>query len=138
MHECNNPAYADPAGVRSCAPMISRSHLTLALFVCAAPVSAQSVADSSPFRPLTLPTPNEFRTSAGRPGPKYWQQRVDYTIRATLDPERNQVRGRETIHYVNRSPDALSYLWLFLEQNICAPSSITNVLDQPPLVFLGE
>jgi Peptidase family M1 domain len=118
--------------------MIAPRHLTLALLVCAAPLPAQSVADSSPFRPLALPTPNEFRTASGRPGPKYWQQRADYTIRATLDPERNQVRGRETIHYVNRSPDALSYLWLFLEQNICAPSSITNVLDQPPLVFLGS
>ncbi|HTD61877.1 MAG TPA: hypothetical protein VK679_14595, partial [Gemmatimonadaceae bacterium] len=106
--------------------------------LAAAPLPAQSVADSSPFRPLGLSTPNEYRTAAGRPGPRYWQQRVDYRIRATLDPANNEVRGRETIHYVNRSPDALPYLWMFLEQNICAPSSITNVLDQPPLVFLGS
>ena len=106
--------------------------------LAAAPLPAQSVADSSPFRPLGLPTPNEYRTGAGRPGPRYWQQRVDYRIRATLDPANNEVRGRETLHYVNRSPDALPYLWMFLEQNICAPSSVTNVLDQPPLVFLGS
>ena len=43
--------------------------------------------------------------------------------------------GRETIHYTNRSPDALPYLWLYLEQNICAPGSITNTLNQPPLAF---
>jgi hypothetical protein len=110
----------------------------LALLVGATPLSAQSVADSSPFRPLALATPNEFRSASGRPGPKYWQQRADYSIRATLDPARNEVRGRETIHYANRSPDPLPYLWLFLEQNICAPASITNVLDQPPLVFLGS
>src|SRR5262249_58587642 len=106
--------------------------------LAAAPVSGQSVADSSPFRALGLPTPNEYRTAAGRPGPRYWQQRVDYRIRASLDPANNEVRGRETIHYVNRSPDALPYLWMFLEQNICAPASITNVLDQPPLVVLGS
>ncbi len=102
-----------------------------------AQVSARSVADSSPFRPLALPTPNEMRTGAGRPGPRYWQQRADYRITATLDTARQELRGRETIHYVNNSPDALPYLWLHVEQNICAPSSITNILNQPPLVF-GE
>ncbi len=104
----------------------------------AAPATAQSVADSSPFRPLDLPAPNTIRTGSGRPGPAYWQQRVDYRIRATLDPDRQELSGRETIHYVNRSPDRLSYLWLHLEQNICEPGSVTNQLDQPPLVFLGS
>jgi hypothetical protein len=99
--------------------------------------SGGSVADSSHFRALSLPTPNEYRTGSGRPGPKYWQQRVDYRIAATLDPTKNELRGRETIHYVNHSPDALPYLWLFVEQNLCEPSSITNQLNQPPLVFLG-
>jgi hypothetical protein len=99
--------------------------------------SAASVADSSHLRALDLPTPNEYRTGSGRPGPKYWQQRVDYRITATLDPAKNELRGRETIHYVNHSPDALPYLWLFVEQNLCEPNSITNQLNQPPLVFLG-
>ena len=99
--------------------------------------SAASVADSSHFRALDLPTPNEYRTGSGRPGPKYWQQRADYRIAATLDPAKNELRGRETIHYINHSPDALPYLWLFVEQNLCEPNSITNQLNQPPLVFLG-
>ena len=99
--------------------------------------STPSVADTSHFRALGLPTPNEYRTGAGRPGSKYWQQRVDYRIAATFDPVKNELQGRETIHYVNRSPDALPYLWLFVEQNLCEPNSITNVLNQPPLVFLG-
>lgn len=102
-----------------------------------AQTSFAQVADSSPFRPLDLPTPTDVRTASGRPGPKYWQQRVDYKISATLDPARNELRGRETIHYINRSPDALPYLWLFVEQNLCAPNSVTNQLNQPPLVFLG-
>ena len=98
----------------------------------------QAVADSSPFRPLPLPTPNAIRTGAGRPGSGYWQQRVDYRIAATLDVATNRLRGRETIHYVNRSPDRLPYLWLFVEQNLCAPESVTSQLNQPPLVFLGS
>ena len=91
----------------------------------------------SPFRPLELPAPNRYRTGSGRPGPDYWQQRVDYRIRASLDPATQILSGDDTIHYVNRSPSTLDYLWMHLEQNICAPTSITNTLDQPPLVF-GE
>jgi hypothetical protein len=111
----------------------------LLLFAASPRLPAQtSVADSSPFRTLTLPAPNSVRTGAGRPGAGYWQQRVNYRIAATLDPERNELRGQETIHYVNRSPDPLPYLWLFLEQNMCEPNSVTNRLNQPPLVFLGS
>ncbi len=105
-----------------------------------APLAGQArrdVSDTSRFRPLDLPTPNEYRTGDGRPGPRYWQQKVDYRITATLDPARNEVRGSETIHYLNRSPESLPYLWLFVEQNICEPNSITNQLNQPPLTFLG-
>ncbi|HEU5153250.1 MAG TPA: M1 family metallopeptidase [Gemmatimonadales bacterium] len=115
--------------------------LRLAFLAClsAAPLHAQSaVSDSSPFRELPLPAPNSVRTGSGRPGSAYWQQRVDYRISAKLDPVRNELVGSETIHYVNRSPDALPYLWMFLEQNMCEPGSITNRLNQPPLVFLGS
>jgi hypothetical protein len=111
----------------------------LAVVLAAAPLHAQSrelaVADTSPFRRLELPAANEVRTGSGRPGARYWQQRADYRISATLDSARNELRGRETIHYTNHSPDALPYLWLYLEQNLCAPNSITNTLNQPPLAF---
>ncbi|MEP6574691.1 MAG: M1 family metallopeptidase, partial [Gemmatimonadota bacterium] len=96
------------------------------------------VGDSSAFRSLELPAPNDVRTGSGRPGAHYWQQRADYHIDATLDTTTQQITGRETIHYVNHSPDALPYVWMFLEQNMCAPNSITNQLDQPALVFLGS
>lgn len=112
--------------------------VALAVLLPGAAAAQSAVSDSSPFRALQLPSPNEYRTGSGRPGPRYWQQRADYQIAATLDPTRNEIRGRETIHYTNNSPDALPYLWLYLEQNICAPNSVTNVLNQPPLSFLGS
>jgi hypothetical protein len=93
---------------------------------------------SAPDGTLVLPTPNDVRTGSGRPGAHYWQQEADYRIAATLDPARNQLTGRETIHYTNHSPDTLPYLWMFLEQNLCAPGSITNTLNQPPLKFLDS
>ena len=49
--------------------------------------------DTSAFRRLELPTPNAVRTGSGTPGPDYWQQRVDYVIRATLDTSARTLRG---------------------------------------------
>ncbi len=64
-----------------------------------------------------LPTPNEYRTASGAPGPKYWQQRADYDINCELDEPNRRLIGRETITYVNNSPDVLTYLWLQLDEN---------------------
>jgi Peptidase family M1 domain len=64
-----------------------------------------------------LPTANEYRTASGAPGPKYWQQKVDYDIKATLDESKLLLTGAETITYYNNSPDVLTYLWLQLDEN---------------------
>lgn len=40
-----------------------------------------------------LPTPNEYRTASGAPGPKYWQQRCDYNIKCTLDEKNLKLTG---------------------------------------------
>jgi hypothetical protein len=68
----------------------------------------------------TLPTPNEYRTGSGAPGPKYWQQKADYTIAVELNDENQTITGTETITYHNNSPDVLKYLWMQLDQNILA------------------
>ncbi len=64
-----------------------------------------------------LPTPNEYRTASGAPGAKYWQQRADYDIKATLDEKKLLLTGAETVTYFNNSPDVLTYLWLQLDEN---------------------
>ena len=60
---------------------------------------------------------NEFRSANGAQGPKYWQNRADYTLHATIDTVENTLKGTETISYTNNSPDNLSSLWLQLDQN---------------------
>jgi hypothetical protein len=81
------------------------------------------------FEPLgtLLPTPNEYRTASGAPGPKYWQQRADYDIRCELtegaDPS---ITGTETIIYYNNSPDELTYLWFQLDENIYSKDRNAN------------
>ena len=64
-----------------------------------------------------LPTPNEYRTASGAPGPKYWQQRCDYDIVCELNEPNRQLNGKETLTYYNNSPDVLTYLWLQLDEN---------------------
>src|ERR1700758_1895590 len=64
-----------------------------------------------------LPTPNEYRTASGAPGPKYWQQKCDYDIKCSLDEVNLKLTGSETISYFNNSPNTLTYLWLQLDEN---------------------
>ncbi len=64
-----------------------------------------------------LPTPNEYRTASGAPGPKYWQQRCDYDIKCDLDEANLKLTGSETVTYYNNSPDVLTYLWLQVDEN---------------------
>ncbi len=71
-----------------------------------------------------LPTPNEYRTASGAPGPKYWQQRCDYDIKCELDEKNQRLTGSETVTYFNNSPDILEYLWLQLDEN--QHSSVNN------------
>jgi hypothetical protein len=89
-----------------------------ALCLTMSAIAAESFDDK--FRQLDelLPTPTTIRTASGAPGHAYWQQRADYSIRATLDENRRAISGAETITYHNNSPDTLSYLWVQLDQNI--------------------
>src|SRR6476469_9321125 len=50
------------------------------------PALKPPVADTGIFSPITLPPPNDIRSADGAPGPGDWQQRADYSIKATLDP----------------------------------------------------
>ncbi len=81
------------------------------------------------FRQLdeALPTPNTWRNAGGQPGHEYWQQKVDYEIKAVLDEDNRRLTAEETITYTNNSPDTLSYLWLQLDQNIFRTDSMAEM-----------
>ncbi|WP_367392096.1 M1 family metallopeptidase [Lewinella sp. LCG006] len=83
--------------------------------------------NQSKFKQLyqELATPNVYRTASGAPGHKYWQQQADYVMNIRLEDETQRVYGEETITYTNNSPDALSYLWVQLDQNMRAKDSDT-------------
>jgi len=66
---------------------------------------------------------NIYRSANGAPGPKYWQNKVNYIIHATLDEKDTLLKGNVSINYTNNSPDTLNYLWLQLDQNLFNPDS---------------
>jgi hypothetical protein len=68
----------------------------------------------------------EFHSANGDPGPKYWQNRVDYQIKATLDTTAKTITASENITYTNNSPDALKFLWLQLDQNTYKKDARSN------------
>ncbi len=88
-----------------------------------------SVGDTSPFRRLELSAPTLIREGSGVPGPRYWQQRADYTIRAALDTAAHTLSGRETVRYTNNSPDTLRYVWLQVDQNIYREDSRSGAIN---------
>ncbi|HEU5173328.1 MAG TPA: M1 family metallopeptidase [Gemmatimonadaceae bacterium] len=92
--------------------------------------AARTVADDPFLRidGLDWPGPNEFRSADGSPGPRYWQQRADYTIDVALDTAAQTVSGDVTIRYTNNSPDTLHYVWLQLDQNLYRPGSKGSTL----------
>jgi hypothetical protein len=97
----------------------------LVLLLCSGSIKAQNIQNNpgsnhgNRFEQLgtILPTPNEYRTASGAPGPKYWQQRADYDIKCELDEEKQTLTGSETVTYFNNSPNTLTYLWLQLDEN---------------------
>lgn len=61
---------------------------------------------------------NGTRSEDGRPGPRYWQQRVRYRIDAELDPRTAVLQGQEEVTYYNNSPDTLRGMVFHLYQNL--------------------
>ncbi|MBC7848442.1 MAG: M1 family metallopeptidase, partial [Chitinophagaceae bacterium] len=71
------------------------------------------------FAPMFYPAQgDDIRAADGTPGPNYWQNRADYAINATLNDVDHSVKGNVVITYTNNSPQALSFVWLQLDQNI--------------------
>jgi hypothetical protein len=88
----------------------------------------RAVADTSVFAPLVLPAATEQRAGSGAPGARYWQNRADYTLSATLDTAAKRVAGALTLRYTNRSPDTLRFMWLQVEQNAFRDNSLNALI----------
>jgi len=68
------------------------------------------------------------RSASGQPGHEYWQNRADYQLTAKLDEVKNEISGTSTITYTNNSPDTMSFLWMYLDQNLFKEDSRANAI----------
>lgn len=112
---------------------MKRIYSLLAATLLGSTVFAQGVPteriSTSKFRQLEqeLPTPNAYRTASGAPGHEYYQNKASYDMSITLDERTHRIDGSEWITYTNNSPDALTYLWVQLDQNMRKPGSMTDL-----------
>ena len=70
----------------------------------------------------------ETRSASGQPGPKYWQNKANYELTASLNENNSEITGTEILTYTNNSPDKLDFLWLSLDQNLFKADSRGNAI----------
>ena len=92
-----------------------------------APVSKYNYNDA--FAPnFYTKNGTETRSASGQPGAKYWQNRADYNLTASLNEVTNEIIGSEILTYTNNSPDKLDFLWMQLDQNLFKKDSRGNAV----------
>src|SRR6266550_7709938 len=116
------PLAAQQPGATAPAPTQPTRPVTLT------PALKAPVADTGIFSPLPLPQPTGTRSADGAPGPRYWQQTVDYTLKAVLDTAAKRLSGTEQVRYTNHSPDTLRFVWMQVDQNLFRPGSVGSLL----------
>ncbi|HNW97695.1 MAG TPA: M1 family metallopeptidase [Bacteroidales bacterium] len=73
------------------------------------------------------------RSYDGKPGSKYWSNRSEYNIKASLDPATKKLKGSEKLTYYNNSPDTISILIVKILQDIYkkeSPRDLKITADQ--------
>ncbi len=98
--------------------------ILLSCFIVESSYGQDVISNRDIFKAKQLPSPNQYRSSNGAPGPDYWQNRADYDIEVSLYPDAHKIEGKETITYTNNSEQDLNFLWLQLDQNLFKPTSI--------------
>jgi hypothetical protein len=68
------------------------------------------------------------RSVSGAPGYAYWQNRADYKLTAKLNEKTNEIIGTDIVTYTNNSPDAMSFVWMHLDQNLFKADSRGNAV----------
>lgn len=95
-------------------------------------LAVTSVAQYDPLHP-----PASFQSADNplywknrKPYEGYWQQDVQYHIKATLDDQQERITGTLRLEYTNNSPSTLKELYFHVYQNAFEPGSYKQRLEQ--------
>jgi len=112
-------------------PVMKKRTLPVLLLLLA-PLSVQAQKN----RPIPYPVipPPGFeralaqgtRSADGLPGPNYWTNTAEYTIKTTLSTDTRTLRGSATIRYHNNAPEALPRVAVHLRQNLHKAGAVRN------------
>lgn len=109
--------------------------LLAAVFICtASSLFAQPLFVS---RDIQKAYKSQTRSTDGRPGKNYWQNKASYTISITAMPPDRNIKGTETIVYTNNSPDSLKYLAIKLFLNSHKPTAPRDFPASPDYLTSG-
>lgn len=90
------------------------------------------LAEVPVYHPVTPPPAYQraveagTRSQDGRPGPRYWQNQVDYDIDVRLEPESARISGSETATIHSNAPVPMPAIVIRLYQNVFAPGVERN------------
>ena len=114
---------------------ITKSFILSALFCGFSSLKAQETKPSSNYNynetfanNFYTKNATETRSASGQPGAKYWQNRADYSLTASLNEQTKEITGSEILTYTNNSPDKLGFLWMNVEQNLFKKDSRGNAI----------
>ena len=77
------------------------------------------------------------RSRTGMPGEKYWQNRSEYSIKASFDPGSHLISGQLTVKYYNESPDSLNTIVFKLMQNVYKKGAVRQMEVDTQLLHDG-
>jgi hypothetical protein len=86
---------------------ICNSILFIGLLFIFSPIFSQKLFPTTELRNAYQ---KDTRTTTGKPGKNYWQNKGDYNINVNFNPSSNLLSGNEKITYYNNSPDTLKEL----------------------------
>ncbi len=79
----------------------------------------------------------QTRSENGKPGPYYWQNFVEYSITASIEPKTRLLTGSESITFYNNSQDTLKRVVIKLYQNLYQTGAARNYQLTPETITEG-
>nr|MBP6456973.1 M1 family metallopeptidase [Chitinophagaceae bacterium] len=76
-----------------------------------------------------------------KPHAAYWQQDVEYKIKAAVDEKTRRIIAKQSLNYYNNSPDTLTFIYFHLYQNAFTKGSYLDKLhsdSKEPITKYGK